>query len=114
MVVDLAIISISVWALQLVLGDGNWLSRNLEQIFWLVYFSALESSRERATVGKRLLGLAVCGSDGRRLSFPRAVIRTLGKILSLLICGIGFVMPLLTPRKQALHDLLTDSVVVRR
>jgi len=54
----------------------------------------------------------VSGSDGRRLKFPRAVIRTLAKILSLMICGVGFIMPLLTLRRQALHDVLTDAVVV--
>jgi hypothetical protein len=25
---------------------------------------------------------------------------------------MGFVMPLMTPRRQALHDMMTDAVVV--
>ncbi len=56
--------------------------------------------------------IIVCASDGRRLSLPRAAIRTLAKGLSFLICGVGFIMPLLTLRRQALHDVLTDAVVV--
>jgi len=79
---------------------------------WFFYSAALESSRDQATIGKRALGLIVCGADGRRLTFARAAIRTLAKLASIAICGMGFVMPLLTPKKQALHDLLTDAVVV--
>jgi uncharacterized RDD family membrane protein YckC len=60
------------------------------------------------------MGLIVCGADGRRLTLPRAAIRTVAKVLSLLICGVGFLMPLLTPLKQALHDKLTDTIVVEK
>ena len=83
-------------------------------VLWLFYSAALESSRDQATLGKRALGIYVCGADGRRLTFSRSVIRTVAKLLSLLICGMGFIMPLLTPRRQALHDLMTDAVVVSR
>ncbi|HEV8001994.1 MAG TPA: RDD family protein, partial [Planctomycetaceae bacterium] len=79
---------------------------------WFFYSAALESSHDQATIGKRLFGMIVCGVDGRRLTFARAAIRTFAKVLSLVICGMGFIMPLLTPKKQALHDLMTDVVVV--
>jgi hypothetical protein len=35
------------------------------------------------------------------------------KTLSRLICGVAFLIPRLTPCKQALHDILSDGVVVR-
>src|SRR5262245_30233262 len=38
---------------------------------WL-YYALLESSPVQATVGKRLLGLAVADEDGKRISFARA------------------------------------------
>jgi uncharacterized RDD family membrane protein YckC len=108
-IIDLALIGLAGGAL-------TQLSRNVGPqagfILWFFYSAALESSREQATLGKRALGIYVCGADGRRLTFPRAAIRTLAKLLSVLICGMGFIMPLLTPRKQALHDLMTDAVVV--
>ncbi len=114
--IDLAIIAVATQVLQVVLWltflGRSWLAEDLSFVIWLFYHSILESSSEQATWGKRLTGIMVCGSDGRRLKFPRAVIRTLAKILSLMICGVGFIMPLLTLRRQALHDVLTDAVVV--
>lgn len=92
----------------------SWVAENLGFVLYVLYCSAFESSQEQATVGKRLMKIVVCGSDGRRLSFPRAAIRTLAKVLSLLMCGVGFLMPLLTLRKQALHDVLTDVVLVEK
>jgi uncharacterized RDD family membrane protein YckC len=107
--IDLAIISLAFLPLELLFhrvgGEAAFL-------IWFFYYTALESSRDSATIGKRALGMAVCGVDGRRLTFPRAAIRTLAKLVSAAICGMGFIMPLLTPKKQALHDLITDSVVV--
>ena len=112
--IDLVIIGVAAEALHFVLPGRTWVGENLGFVIWLLYHSILESSPEQATIGKRLLGIIVCGSDGRRLTLPRAAIRTLAKILSAMICGIGYIMPLLTPQRQALHDILTDAVVVRK
>jgi uncharacterized RDD family membrane protein YckC len=108
-VIDLTIIALAGGALMRLFPWMGWLAAF---VLWFFYNAALESSREQATIGKRALGMFVCGADGRRLTFARAGIRTLAKLLSLAICGMGFVMPLLTPKKQALHDLMTDAVVV--
>jgi uncharacterized RDD family membrane protein YckC len=114
LVVDVTIISLATEGLEIVLPSHGWFSSNLWLSIWFLYYALCESSPTRATPGKRLVGISVCGSDGRRLSFPRAGVRTVAKIGSFLICGVGFLMPLLTPRKQALHDLLTDAVVIRK
>jgi uncharacterized RDD family membrane protein YckC len=66
-----------------------------------------------AEPGKRLLGLRVARLDGSRPGPLRITARWLLHILSLVILGIGFLMPLWTKNKQTLHDLLTDTVVVR-
>lgn len=79
----------------------------------IAYFALLESSRWQATIGKRICGLRVTRLDGRRISLPRAVGRYLGKFVSALILGIGFLMIAWTRRKQALHDLMADTLVVR-
>jgi uncharacterized RDD family membrane protein YckC len=59
------------------------------------------------------LGIRVTDLDGGRISFGRATGRYFGKILSGLILGIGFLMAAFTERKQALHDLLAGTLVVR-
>jgi uncharacterized RDD family membrane protein YckC len=91
----------------------GWVSDNLWALLALVYYAAFESSPERATLGKLAVGISVSTPDGRRLSFARAALRTLAKIPSLAIV-VGFFMPLFTERKQALHDILTNAVVVRK
>jgi uncharacterized RDD family membrane protein YckC len=112
--IDMVVIWAAAYLLQLVITEQSWVGQRLGLLLLFVYYSALESSAAQATVGKRVVGIAVCSSDGRRLSFVRAALRTLAKVASAVICGVGFIMPLLTPRKQALHDILVDAVVIRR
>ncbi|HEV2386414.1 MAG TPA: RDD family protein [Candidatus Acidoferrales bacterium] len=80
---------------------------------WL-YFALFESSSWQATPGKRVLGLYVTDLVGNRVSFGRATARYFGKILSSLIFFIGYLMAGFTAKKQALHDILAECLVVRR
>lgn len=80
---------------------------------WL-YFALMESSREQATIGKMAMGLKVTDLNGRPISFARATGRHFGKILSSLILFVGFIMAGFTERKQALHDILAGTLVVRK
>lgn len=66
------------------------------------------------TIGKRLLGLYVRRPDGSRVGWGRALARYWAPILSALLLGVGFLLVALRPDKRALHDLLCDTVVVRR
>lgn len=79
---------------------------------WL-YYSLLESSAKQATLGKMALGIKVTGNNGRRISFGRAAGRNFAKILSGLIILIGFIMAGFTARKQALHDIIAGTLVVK-
>lgn len=80
----------------------------------ILYFALFESSRFQATPGKLALGLVVTDMQGQSVSFLRALGRNLGKILSKAIFMIGFIMAGLTDKKQALHDLLADTLVIVR
>ena len=51
--------------------------------------------------------------NGQRLTFGRATGRYFGKILSSLICLVGFIMAGFTEKKQALHDMLASTLVVK-
>jgi uncharacterized RDD family membrane protein YckC len=79
---------------------------------WL-YYALMESSAKQATVGKMALGIIVTDLEGRRVGFGRATGRYFAKILSALILGIGFLMAGFTERKQALHDMVASTLVVR-
>ncbi len=85
----------------------------VELAVWWLYAALSESSPSEATIGKRALRLRVTDTLGRRISFARATARTLGKILSSLTLCIGFAMAGFTRRKQALHDLMAETIVLR-
>jgi uncharacterized RDD family membrane protein YckC len=88
--------------------------------YWLwvlisfLYWPVLESSAQRGTVGKMMLGLVVADIDGGKLPFLRSLLRNLAKIISAIPFYIGFVLAAFTARKQALHDLITKAVVLRK
>jgi uncharacterized RDD family membrane protein YckC len=80
---------------------------------WM-YEAFMLSSEWQATVGKRAMSIVVTGIDGNRISFARATGRHFAKILSTFILCIGYVMAAFTAKKQALHDLLAETLVVQR
>lgn len=81
-------------------------------VAWL-YNALQESSAAQATVGKRLVGLKVTDLDGDRISFGRATGRHFGKFLSSIFL-IGFLMQPFTEKKQALHDMMAGTLVVKK
>ena len=82
-------------------------------INWL-YYALMESSKNRATLGKMAVGIVVVNENGERISFSKATGRYFAKILSGLLLGIGFIMAAFDQRKQSLHDRLAKTVVINR
>ncbi|MEL6561768.1 MAG: RDD family protein [Bacteroidota bacterium] len=78
------------------------------------YFAGMESSPFQATIGKMMTGLFVTDEAGQRLEFGRATGRHFGKFLSGLILFVGYMMAGFTPRKQALHDQISGSLVLSK
>ena len=80
---------------------------------WL-YYTLLESSSVQATIGKMVLGIIVTDLNGNRISFARANARYWSRIISALILWIGFIMAGFTKKKQALHDIIAETLVVNK
>jgi uncharacterized RDD family membrane protein YckC len=80
---------------------------------WL-YSALMESSSLQATLGKMMVGIKVTNRHGGRISFGQATGRYFAKILSQLILYIGFMMAGWTEKKQALHDFMAGTLVVRK
>jgi uncharacterized RDD family membrane protein YckC len=80
---------------------------------WL-YYAFMESSAKQATLGKMALGIMVTDGQGRRVSFARATGRYFGKIISNIILYIGYIMIAFTAKKQGLHDIMADCLVVKK
>ena len=95
---------------ELILGFLIW---GIAIVFPWLYSAFQESSPAQATLGKKMLGIQVTDLDGNRISFGQASGRHFGKILSNLVCSIGFIMAGFTEKQQALHDILAGTLVVR-
>jgi uncharacterized RDD family membrane protein YckC len=66
------------------------------------------------TLGKRPLRLYVVRTDGSRVGVLRAAARFFAYFVSILTLGIGFIMIGVRKDKRGLHDLICDTVVIRR
>lgn len=99
----------------------NWLGESMTDVMeWLIllptsvlYYSLQESSAAQGTLGKRAVGIRVTDLEGRRLTFGRSLARAIGRWLSYSALLVGFLIQPFTVRKQALHDLLAGTIVVR-
>jgi uncharacterized RDD family membrane protein YckC len=76
-----------------------------------IYEAAMESSAKQATLGKMIFNLQVTDLNGQRISFARASGRHFGKYVSGMILLIGYIMAGFSEKKQALHDLLANTLV---
>jgi uncharacterized RDD family membrane protein YckC len=80
----------------------------------ILYFAIMESSKSQASVGKMALGLKVTDMNGERIPFGKALLRSVGKIISGMIIYIGFIMAAFTEKKQGLHDLIANTLVLKK
>ncbi len=76
-------------------------------IFALILFA------RGTTPGKMLLGMRVARESGERAGFFTMLIRELiGKTISFIVFGLGFLWILLDKDKQGWHDKLMNTYVV--
>ncbi len=81
-------------------------------LYWF-YFASMESGERQATYGKAIMGLAVVDESGTQISFARATGRHFAKLVSAMTLSVGFLMAIFTPKKQALHDYIAQTLVVK-
>jgi uncharacterized RDD family membrane protein YckC len=82
-------------------------------ISWL-YEALMTSSPSGATLGKQVAGIRILRANGAQLSFARATGRHFAKymITPWVPLAIGYIMAAFTARKQALHDMIADTLVM--
>jgi len=66
-----------------------------------------------STIGGIVFDLRVVRLDGREIDWETAIVRALGCFLSLVVAGLGFFWIAFDDRKQAWHDKIAGTVVVR-
>jgi uncharacterized RDD family membrane protein YckC len=67
-----------------------------------------------ATLGKMACKIKVVTPDGGRVSYPRSLGRYFAKLISYMICLIGYIMAGFDDQKRALHDRMCNTRVVLR
>jgi uncharacterized RDD family membrane protein YckC len=93
---------------------------NMRKVFLIIlvlewlYYALLESSAWQATLGKKALGLEVTDLAGVRITFGRATGRYFARYISFFTIGIGYIMAGFTEKKQALHDMIAGTLVIRK
>ena len=117
-----------------------WILLTVSLPVWL-YFIFSEQSTHQATFGKRLLRVRVTRVSGERMSFAQAVLRTaikllpwelthlslmlpvpmwwdptpnlrVGIVIAYVLVGVYVLVMLLNRRRQSVHDMIAQTVVV--
>jgi len=94
-------------------GDTQWLPVIVICAIVLFYKAGLESSKWQATLGKLALGIKVTSQVGERIGFMHASGRLVCQLLNSLTLNIGYFVAAFTKRRQALHDIIAGTLVVR-
>lgn len=86
----------------------------LAKAIQILYFTFMESSKVQATVGKLALGIKVTDMNGAKLDFGKAFVRNICKVISDFTLLIGYIMAGFTEKRQALHDVIAGTLVVKK
>jgi uncharacterized RDD family membrane protein YckC len=79
----------------------------------ILYNSICEASPMKGSIGKKFCRIVVVDIDGMRLSYLNALLRSAGKAVSILILYTGFLSIFFSEHRQALHDMLAKTYVVK-
>jgi len=82
-------------------------------LFSWLYYAIMESSKHQGTLGKMALGIRVGNINGERISFLNATGRFFGKFISSLLLGFGYFMILFSKNRQALHDVMASTYLIK-
>jgi len=87
-----------------------WLFGAVLSISYAVFFTGYCGQ----TPGKMVLRIKVIRTDGSPINYGRAALReVLGKFISSILLGIGYLMVAFDSRKQGLHDKIADTYVIK-
>ncbi len=90
-------------------GGGSLLSL----VVGIAYFTYLEGGPKGQTLGKMALGIRVVDfKSGGAIGYGRGVARYIGRLISGVVCLLGYFWMLWDKEKQTWHDKIASSVVV--
>jgi uncharacterized RDD family membrane protein YckC len=96
-------------------GRGWWLYvlYNVVLLSLSLAYYIFMTGRFGATLGKMVFKMKVVGEDMRTVSYGTAALReTVGKFVSTVVCGLGYIWAGFDDRKQAWHDKIAHTFVI--
>ena len=110
--VDGIILLVPVAVTGIVLGEASAPEFLINVAISCAYFAGFHSSAKQATPGKMAFGIKVSTLTGERIGIGRGIGRYFASWLSYLTLLIGYLMAAFTQKKQALHDMISGTLVV--
>ncbi|MDF1536167.1 MAG: RDD family protein [bacterium] len=84
----------------------------LSAILFFLYFTLFTAGGGQ-TLGKMVMGVRVVRMDGKDLSYGMAFLRAFGYIISSFFFCLGFLWAIWDRRKQAWHDKIAGTIVIK-
>jgi uncharacterized RDD family membrane protein YckC len=108
---------VSVWffgaaSTEAFLNENSIVVDFIGMIVALGYYGYFCGGPWQATPGKRICGIHIIRTDGKRLDAPFAILRNFGYLASSLPLFFGFLMIFWTDESKALHDIILGTRVV--
>lgn len=95
-----------------------FISQGLGAIFLLMggmlYYGIMEGSGMHGTIGKYLMGIVVADESGQPLDYGKAFTRSICRYISIITCGVGFLIGLFDDEGKALHDRIAGTRVITK
>ena len=90
------------------LGFILWLA----SLAWAIYNAYLNGTTGKS-VGKQVVGLKVVyEANGQLIGAGQGIVRWIAHIIDALPCYLGFLLPLIDPKKQTIADKIIKTVVI--
>jgi uncharacterized RDD family membrane protein YckC len=102
--VDFILVAVAVSILR---HDGDLI------LLGLMAYGAILWKLRGTTIGGILCHLQVARADGRPIDWSTSVVRALSCLLSMVVLGLGFIWIAIDPDRQAWHDKIAGTIVVR-
>jgi uncharacterized RDD family membrane protein YckC len=109
--IDAVLLGVVGSILRAILGDAAAGLVNL--VLGLGYVVYLEGSPAGQTVGKKIMNIRVVDyRTGGSIDYGRALVRYIGKLVSGIVCFLGYLWMLWDADKQTWHDKIATTTVV--
>jgi uncharacterized RDD family membrane protein YckC len=109
------IVGVAVAATNAATGSPNMGGAFVGLLFVAYLIWALVLFSRGTTPGKNMLGMDVIHESGRTAGFGRMLVREwIGKLISGMVFGLGYIWILIDPDRQGWHDKLVSTYVVKR